>query len=220
MLPSVPQHSVSTAPGAACSTPATALRISRRSDVSASRPPLTAPNLCMPSRAKPDAGRAVTPLARPGRRVRRAQIRPVVAVGVVAGIFEAMHSAAAGAKSSRPVAAAKRRQRIGKAGGAVRHAVNPCASACAPRPWPIQLRRPSRPDAALRQQMLAAFDRALRAPSGEPAVAIKPQQAEDRAGAAAHDVELLVRGDQFVGEQPRRRLARRREGRRRRGTWP
>ena len=34
-------------------------------------------------------------------------------------------------------------------------------------------------------------------------IAIKPQQPENAAGAAAHDVELPVGGDQFVGEQPR-----------------
>ncbi len=74
-----------------------------------------------------------------------------------------------------------------------------------PSPWPTQLRRPVRPEPALRQQVIAAFYRALEH-GGGLAVAIKPQQAEDGAGAAADDVELLIGGNQVVGEQYRRGL--------------
>ena len=55
---------------------------------------------------------------------------------------------------------------------------------------------------ALTQQVFAAFCRARQHVAGL-AVAVKPQQREDCSGAAAHDVQLFVGGDQVVGEQKR-----------------
>src|SRR5581483_1440302 len=102
-----------------------------------------------------DAGRAMAPLARPDRRA-GAQIRPVVTAGIVARVLE---RDAFGGSSGEVVptrGGGKRRECVGKAGGPVRHAVQ--------RAGVLSLTGKTAaaviPDAALAEQMLAAFDRA------------------------------------------------------------
>ena len=77
---------------------------------------------------------------------------------------------------------------------------------------PLCARALSEPGAAslgseprLRQKMVAALCRAGEHAAGF-GVAIKPKQREDRAGAAAHHVELPVRGNELVGKELRRRI--------------
>ena len=60
-----------------------------------------------------------------------------------------------------------------------------------------------RPEPAVAEQVFTAFHRAREHVVGM-AVAIKAKQAEYRPGAAAHDVQLLVRGNKLVGEELRR----------------
>ena len=91
---------------------------------------------------------------------------------------------------------------------------------CAPEPCPAQLRLPGRSEPALELvKLFAAFCRAREHVFGR-AVAIKAKQRENCAGAAAHDVQLFVGGDEFVGEKFARPDARRRAARRRSGTSP
>ena len=68
-------------------------------------------------------------------------------------------------------------------------------SACAAEALPDPASAAFRSEPALRHQVFAAFHRAPEHVGGLR-VAIKPQQAEYRAGAAADDVELLVGGNQ------------------------
>lgn len=82
----------------------------------------------------------------------------------------------------------------------MRHAVERLLAAALAEPGSALL-----PDAALRQQVIAAFARAIEHIAGWT-IAMKPQQAEDAPGTAADHIELLVRRDQVVTEQVRRRM--------------
>ncbi len=82
----------------------------------------------------------------------------------------------------------------------MRHAVERSLAAALPEPAPAVVS-----DAGLRQQVIAALGRAGEHVGGWT-VAVKPQQTEDAPGAAADHVELLVRRDQVVAEQLRRRM--------------
>ena len=82
----------------------------------------------------------------------------------------------------------------------MRHAVERLQAAALPEPASAVCR-----PTGLSEQVLAALHGAREHVGGQ-AVAIKPQQAEDGAGAAADHVELLVRRNQIVAEQLRRRV--------------
>src|SRR6185437_4922682 len=147
----------------------------------------------------------MTPLAGPRRLAAAAQIGPIMPFRVVACILQ--RDAFGG--SLRKIVTARclrqRRKRIGKTSGAMRHAVERLRAETLPEPATSALA----PDPALLHQMLAAL---YRAPQGVVgcAVAIKPEQAENGAGAAADGVQLLVRRDHLVRDQ--------RGGRKRVGT--
>ena len=118
----------------------------------------------------PDAGCAVTPLARPGNVLAAAEIRPVVALRVIARIFESDALRRRGREIVAPGRVGQRRQRIGKARGAMRHAVE--------RPLAVALPEPASAVVAmtrLRKQMVAALGRDGEHIAGWT-VAIKPQR--------------------------------------------
>src|SRR6476619_6829750 len=77
----------------------------------------------------------------------------------------------------------------------MRHAVERMRAETLADPAPA----PFGPDPALPKEVFAAFQRAAEQLGGS-GVAMKPKQAEDRASAAADDVETLVRRDEVVGE--------------------
>ena len=104
---------------------------------------------------KPDAGRSVAPLARPGRLPVSAQIRPVIAGRIEARVSKAMHSLRGG-EFFVPRCRGQRRERVGKAGSAVRHAVERSLAHPLPDPTPAVF-RPSRLCAI---RVLATLDRA------------------------------------------------------------
>ena len=118
---------------------------------------------------------------------------------VVARIFEGNAFGSGLREFLAPGRLGQRRQRKGKTRRAVRHAIEPARSGALPDPGPL----PFRPEPRLAQQVLAALHCPAQHVVGS-GVAIKPQHGEDRAGAAADDVQLLVGRDEVVGEQFRR----------------
>src|ERR1700733_11607854 len=87
----------------------------------------------------------------------------------------------------------------------MRHAVERLGRSLSPRSFTESGKASFGAEPRLRKKMFAALYRAAQRAAGL-GVAIKPQQREDRAGAAAHHVELPVRGNELIGKELRRRV--------------
>lgn len=78
----------------------------------------------------------------------------------------------------------------------MRHAVKGVRTL--PRSGPVPAA--NRPNPALTEKVFAALGRAPQDIVGS-GLAIKPKQAEDRTGAAAHNIQPFVRRDEIVGDE-------------------